>query len=90
MSAKYAEIKQAILQTPKCPDGHSIDGCASCVADRLARLQANRCFYCRDARITRALKLRFDTFILLHLVCDKCADSLDGEVAKFEKSEDQI
>lgn len=88
--ANYQQIKTAILETPKCPDGLSIDACASCVADRIAQLQANRCWYCRNNRIVRGLTLRFNTHTLMHLVCHNCAEALNGETITFEMTVDQI
>ena len=87
---KYAQVKQVINDAKPCPDGHSIVSCASCVADAIARIDANKCWYCRDARITRALKLYFDTHHLVHLVCEKCAQAMDGERCTFIMLEGQV
>jgi hypothetical protein len=88
--SRYALYKKVILETQKCPDGCSIEACASCVADRIARLDANKCWYCHQNRITRALKLFLNTHDLVHLVCEKCAEALHEERCTFIRLEGQI
>jgi hypothetical protein len=86
----YSQLKNLILNTKACPDGFTIPACASCLADVIARVDANKCWYCKNARITRSLKLYFATYDFVHLVCENCANALDGEKATFIASKDQI
>lgn len=90
--SRYQVYKNTILDAKKCADGLSIAACPSCLADRLASIEANLCWYCRDARITRALTLciNVNDKNLMHLVCERCAEALDGQSVTFEKSEDQV
>ena len=88
--SRYALYKKIILETKECPDGNSIQACASCVADRLARLDANKCWYCHQARATRALKLFMSTHDLVHLVCENCAEAMHEERVTFIRLADQI
>lgn len=87
---KYAQIKQVIEETKACPDGGAITACVSCIADAVARISANKCWYCHNARITRAVKLFFDTHDLVHLVCENCAQALDGDRCTFIALEGQV
>ena len=95
---KYAQIKQIINETKPCPDGLSIPSCASCVADLLAQVEANKCWYCKDARITRKVKLYFGNVSitregghdLVHLLCLNCAIALNGERCTFIMLDEQI
>ena len=87
---KYVELKEIIESTKPCPDGGAIQACVSCVADAVAKISANKCWYCHNRRITRGIKLFFDTYDLVHLVCDPCAQALNGDKCTFIMLEDYV
>jgi ribosomal protein S27AE len=88
--SRYALYKKIILEAKPCPDGDSTRACASCLADHLARIESNKCWYCHQARATRALKLFLSTHDLVHLVCENCAEAMHEERVTFIRLEGQI
>ena len=89
--SRYQTYKKVILEARPCADGVSVKTCPSCLADRIARLDANLCWYCRNARITQSLTLKFPQGgTLVHLVCFQCAEAMNGELVAFEKGQDRI
>lgn len=88
--SRYDLYKEAILQMQPCPDGYGTLPCPSCIAKKLAELEANKCWYCKNERITRELVLQFVTHSLVHLVCKRCADALHLEVCTFRSSDFQV
>ena len=88
---KYQQAKMILINSKPCPDGKSIPACASCAADLIARIDANKCMYCQNARITRAVELFYENGgDLMHLLCEHCAEALHQERVTFIRLEDQI
>jgi hypothetical protein len=87
---KPSEILERITSSKKCPDGLSIQACASCLADRLFAYFASRCYYCHRNRYTREIELDFKTHKLIQLVCDPCGNALDGETPKITLKADLV
>ena len=88
--SRYLMYKGIIADMRPCPDGHLLNVCPSCIAHKLAQLEANKCWYCKEERITRELTLQFLTHNLVHLVCQRCADALHLELCTFKSSDYQI
>jgi len=86
-------IKEIIERAEPCPHGNSLRRCGSCistVSHSIASFLSQKCWYCQNGRITRAVTLDFKTHDLVHLVCENCARALDGDSCTFKMLEDQV